>query len=467
MTTFADARGLPVTAASAEAVRHYDGVMDAYLHFAKDTGAHLKQALGADPDFALAHCTKGYFFQLFCNRALDAKARQSLDTARALAETNELTPRETLHLHALACWIAGDLTGAAACWDSILMAHPRDILALKLVAYTHFYLGASDQMRDSVAQVRYAWNEDVPGYPAVLGMHAFGLEETGNYAAAEREGRRAVELDPEDLWAVHAIAHVLEMQDRRREGAAWLEASASHWGRGNNFVYHLWWHLALFYIELEDFGRVLTLYDEQVRLDTKSDEYLDICNAASLLWRLQERGIDVGDRWMELGEKSAARIGDHLMVFSDAHFALSLAGAGNTDALSEMLRSMRESSGRTGVTESMIAAEVGVSLCEAVAAWYEDLHDLVVDRLMPLRYQISRIGGSHAQRDMFSQMLIVACIRSGRLQEARALLAERTALKPANPWSWRRYADALEATGETESATEARKEAEALLAERG
>ncbi len=464
MTTFDDTRGLPVTAASAEAVRHYDGVMDAYLHFARDTGAHLKRALGADPGFALAHCTKGYFFQLFCNRALDAKAGQSLDTARSLSQKNELTPREELHVHALACWIAGDLTGAAACWDSILMAHPRDILALRLVTYIRFYLGECTQMRDSVARVRHAWDEAVPGCAAVLGMHAFGLEETGDYDSAEREGRRAVQLDPEDLWAVHAVAHVMEMQDRRREGAAWLENCARHFGRGNNFVYHLWWHLALFYVELEDFDRVLTLYDEQVRSDTKSDEYLDICNAASLLWRLQERGVEVGDRFTELGEKSAARIGDQLMVFTDAHFVLSLAGAGSAEPLAEMLRSMRDSAGSPRVTESMISAEVGLPLCEAVAAWYESLYELVVDRLMPVRYQIQRIGGSHAQRDLFWQMLIAACLRCGRLKEARALLCERIALKPKNVWSWRRYADTLEAAGELDEAAEARKKAEALLA---
>ncbi len=464
MTTFSDARGLPVTAASARAVEHYDGVMDAYLHFAKDTGAHLKQALTADPDFALAHCTKGYFFQLFCNSALEKKARQSLDTARALAGKNAITPREELHLHALACWIAGDFTGAAACWDSILIAHPRDILALKLVTFIRFYLGDSAQIRDAVARVRYAWDESVPGYHAVLGMHAFGLEETGDYAAAEREGRQAVALDPEDLWAVHAVAHVLEMQERRSEGAAWLEDSARHFGRGNNFVYHLWWHLALFYIENEAYDRVVELYDQQVRVDTASDEYLDICNAASLLWRLEERGVEVGQRWQELGEKSAARMNDHLMVFVDAHFALSLAGAGDSGALAEMLRSMRDSAGKAGITQSMITEEVGLSVCEAIAAWHEELYELAADRLMPVRYQILRIGGSHAQRDMFWQMLIAACLRCGRWQQARALLSERTALKPRNPWSWRRYAEALEAAGEVNEAAEARKKAEALLA---
>lgn len=464
VTTFSDARGLPVTAASAEAVAHYDGVIDAYLHFAKDTGVHLKQALKSDPEFPLAHCTKGYFFQLFCHGALEAKARQSLDTARALMKDRGATPREELHLHALACWIAGDLTGATACWDGILMAHPRDILALKLATYTHFYLGDSVQIRDSVARVRYAWDEGVPGFHAVLAMHAFGLEETGDYTDAEREGRRAVELDPEDLWGVHAVAHVLEMQDRRKEGVQWLESSAASWGRGNNFVYHLWWHLALFFVEMEDFDRVIALYDERVRADTDSDEYLDICNAASLLWRLEERGVNTGDRWEELAQKSAARIGDHLMVFPDAHFSLAIAGQGDTDALARMLRSMRDDAGRPGVTESEIAARVGVPLCEAIAAWYESLYDLVVDRLMPVRYRIVSIGGSHTQRDLFWQMLIAACLRSGRVSEARALLSERVALKRANPWSWRRYADALEAAGETKSAGEARKKAEALLA---
>jgi tetratricopeptide (TPR) repeat protein len=257
---------------------------------------------------------------------------------------------------------------------------------------------------------------------------------------------------------------VLEMQDRRREGTDWLETSVDHWGRGNNFVYHLWWHLALFYLELEDFDRVLELYDQRVRADTKSDEYLDICNAASLLWRLEERGVDIGGRWTELGEKSAARVEDHLMVFPDAHFVLSLAGAGKSAALAQMLRSVRDCAGKPGVTQSLIAAEVGVPLCEALAAWYETLYELVVDRLMPLRYRIPCIGGSHAQRDMFWQMLIAACLRCGRLKEARALLCERTALKPDNVWSWRRYADALEAAGDADSAAEARKRAAALLA---
>ncbi|MDX1512156.1 MAG: tetratricopeptide repeat protein [Gammaproteobacteria bacterium] len=464
MSTFSDCRGLELTADNADAVRHFDAVMDAYLHFARDTGSHLKQTLAADPEFALALCTRGYFFQLFCNGALEAKARQSLESARASAAKRGVTPREQLHLDALACWVAGDLTGAAACWETILMAHPRDILAFKLETYVRFYLGDSARIRDAAARVMHAWDEGVPGYHAVLSVYAFGLEETGDYAAAERAGRRSVELDPEDLWGVHAVAHVMEMQDRRREGVGWLEASAPDWSRGNNFVYHLWWHLTLFHIDLGEHERVLSLYDEKVRSDTESTEYLDICNATSLLWRLEERGVDVGGRWRELAEKSAQRVEDHLMVFPDTHFALALAGNGSAADLEHMLGSMRAAAGRPGVTESGISAAVGLPVCEAVAAWYEKQYARVADLLLPVRYEIQRIGGSHAQRDMFWQMLIAACLRSGRVLEARALLAERTVLKPDNPWTWRRYAEALEAAGETASAGRARDKADALLA---
>lgn len=464
VSVYHDVRGLEVTSASARAVRHFDDVIDAYLHFARDTGAHLKQTLAADADFTLAHCAKGYFFQLFCIGALEAKARVSLDTARASAATRGVTPREQLHLDALACWIAGDLTGAAACWETILMAHPHDVLAFKLETYTRFYLGDSIRIRDTAARVMNAWDASLPGYHAILSVHAFGLEECGDYPAAEREGRRSVELDAEDLWGVHAVAHVMEMQDRRKDGIAWLEESAPNWSRGNNFVYHLWWHLALFYMELEDYERVLSLYDEKVRADTESTEYLDICNATSLLWRLEERGIDVGDRWRELAEKAAQRSNDHLLVFPDAHFVLALAGSGDTDVLERMLASMRAHAGRAGVTESEISAAVGLPVCEAVAAWYAKRYGRVVDLLLPVRYAVQRIGGSHAQRDMFWQMLIVACLRSGRIHEARALLAERTVLRPGNPWTWRRYAEALEAAGETAPAAEARVRAESLLA---
>src|SRR5205814_9648459 len=135
----------------------------------------------------------------------------------------------------------------------------------------------------------------VAGYGYLLGLHAFGLEETGDYRAAEREGRKAVEINPRDAWGVHAVAHVMDSEDRYREGIEWLSSLESHWNAANNFRYHLWWHRALMHLAQGELDEALALYDERM-WDPESDEYLDLCNDAALLARLEIAGAVVGER---------------------------------------------------------------------------------------------------------------------------------------------------------------------------
>ena len=457
-----DARGLETTAASDAAVRNFDATLAQYLRFGTETGDRLKDTLAEDPDMVLAHCVKGYFFMLFCVPALVAKARRSLDAARRSAGERGATDRERRHLDALDAWIRGEFEQAVAHFEAILAEHPRDIVALKLAHYLHFYLGDDENLRDSIGRVLHAWDDTVEGYGYVLGMQAFALEESGAYDEAERAGRSAVERNPADLWAVHAVAHVMEMQDRRREGIAWVRESEPRLGECNNFGYHLWWHLSLFHLELEDVESVLRLYDERMRVDL-SDEYLDICNATSMLWRLEERGIDVGDRWNELAQRCEARTGDHEMVFPDVHYMLALAAGGRDAAVERMLDSMRAFA-EGPATQQVVTRTVGVALGRAVAHWYRGEYTEVVDVLAPVRYRLPLIGGSHAQRDLFHQILIAAALGAGRHETARTLLSERAARMPRNPWTWKRYAQALAALDDDEGAAQARETAARLLA---
>ena len=457
-----DARGLETTAASDAAVRNFDATLAQYLRFGTETGDRLKEALAEDPEMVLAHCVKGYFFMLFCVPALVAKARRSLDAARQSAAERGATDRERRHLDALDAWIRGEFEQAAAHFEAILAEHPRDIVALKLAHYLHFYLGDNENHRDSIGRVLHAWDDTVDGYGYVLGMHAFALEESGAYDEAERAGRAAVERNPADLWAVHAVAHVMEMQDRCSEGIAWVRESEPRLGECNNFGYHLWWHLALFHLEVQDVESVLRLYDERMRVEL-SDEYLDICNATSMLWRLEERGIDVGDRWNELAQRCEARTGDHQMVFPDVHYMLALAAGGRDAAVERMLDSMRAFAEGTG-TQQVVTRTAGVALGRAIAHWYRGEYADVVDVLAPVRYHVSLIGGSHAQRDLFHQILIAAALGAGRHETARTLLSERATRMPRNPWTWKRYAQALAALDDDEGAAQARETAARLLA---
>ncbi|MGH7006359.1 MAG: tetratricopeptide repeat protein, partial [Alphaproteobacteria bacterium] len=334
-----DCRGLETTAANAEAVAAYDRTIRAYLGFARDTGEHLKAVYKTDPDMAMAHCLKGYFFQLFSNPVLDAKADQALAAAAKSAETRGATERERQHIAALAAWRKGDLRGATDVWEAILIEHPLDMLAVKLGHYTHFYLGDVAELRDSVARIIPLWRESTPDYGYLLAMRAFGLEESGDYAAAEPLGRRAVEIEPGDVWGVHAVAHVLEMQGRAREGIAWVQGLKGHWDKTNNFRFHVGWHQALFHFELAQYDRVLALYDGTFRAE-RTDDVLDLSNAISMLWRLEDEGVAVGPRWEELADIAERRAKDHVLAFADAHFVMALAGAGRLDKAAAMVKSM-------------------------------------------------------------------------------------------------------------------------------
>ena len=423
----ADCRGLPLTAANADAVAAFDATVDAYLGFARDTGDRLKATLKADPAMPLAHVLRGSFFLLMGKPSLLAKAAEA--SAAATRALDGATTRERRHAAALAAWCKGDFDAALREWEAILADAPRDVVALKLAHYLHFYLGDAAAMRDSVARTLPGWDESLPGYAAVLGMHAFGLEESGAYAAAERTGRRAVELNPDDPWAVHAVAHVLEMQDRARDGVAWIRGLERRWDACNNFRYHLWWHLALMHLGLGEAEAALALYDERV-WDPASDEYLDLCNDAALLQRLELAGLDVGDRWAAVAAKARGQLAARILVFIDAHYALALAAAKDEQAAAELVGAVRAcASGGTGTTAA-VAAEVGADLCAGLLAYRAGDFGAAVERLAPLRARMRRIGGSHAQRDLFAQILVDAATRAGRREVARAVLEERTAARP-------------------------------------
>ena len=464
MADHRDCYGLVCTARSAEAVALLDGVVDAYVRFSRDAGDRLKAAFEADPDMPMAHVARGYFFKLFGNDVMAGRARRGLDSARETVSRIGATDRERMHLAALDAWCREDIDGAIDLWERILLDHPLDIFALRLAHFSHFYSGEGGKMRDSTARVLPHWSSGHRHYGNLLGMHAFGLEESGDYRRAEQYGRKAVETDPQDAWSVHAVAHVMEMEGRHREGIEWVRSLEEHWSVVNNFRFHLHWHRALYHLERHEFDEVLRLYDEQIVSDLDSDMYLEMVNCPALLWRLEMFGVDVGDRWEPLGEISMKHLEDHELVFVSLHYLMALIGDGRADAAATMLSRLRDYA-RQPTTQGRIAAEFGVDVGEAMCALRSGNWDRVVECLWPVRYDIRRMGGSHAQRDLFELMLVDALLRTDRTTMARALLAERTARAPNSAWSWRKFSAALSRTGNAAASEQASSRASALLAD--
>src|SRR3546814_16736286 len=74
--------------------------------------------------------------------------------------------------------------------------------------------------------------------------------------------------------------------------------------------------------------------------------------------------------------------------------------------------------------------------------------DVCSSDLLLVRTIAHRFGGSHAQRDVLSQTLIEAALRDNQGRLARALMAERTDLKPTSPYNWLSTARALTRRGD-------------------
>ena len=442
-----DARGLAISTANAKAAIAYDHLVTGYLTQRADTPARLTALLEADPDFALAHCMQGYFAMMAFKQATVPAAVQAARTARSLAA--DVTERERNHIAALTAWADGELDRTIAIWESILRSDPLDVVAFRLAHFVNFWLGRPQDMVSSVERVIPAWSEVIPGYVSVLACHSFAHEEAGNYLAAEPSGRRAIELDPGDLWAAHAVAHVMEMQGRRSEGIEWLTALAPNWEGSHNLQHHLWWHCALFKIEQGDNAAALELYDTHFRnlaaplTVAAPDVYIDVQNAASALFRLQRLGADVGNRWEELADKAEARIGDCLSAFTLPHWLMALTATGRTAAAEHMIDAMRAFANRRG-TVPRIVRDYALPIAEAQLAYAAGRYIEAVALMRPAIGGMYRLGGSHAQQDVLEQLFVDAALKAGSTADIR-LAVERVAglrgIPPERFVGWREAAN--------------------------
>lgn len=417
----------------------WNDTLEALMAHAAATPEHLARTLAADPDFALAYAAKGLMLLSLARAELAAPARDCLDKARASAAQRSVTRREVMVIEALALWLDDAPRRAAERLEAILLAHPFDVLALKLSHGLRFMLGDQAQMLATLNRFAPGFGENHPLAGFVHGCHAFALEERGFYGQAEHAGRRAVALSPRDAWGRHAVAHVLEMTGRVDEGIAWL-GDGREIAHANNLRFHIFWHLALFRLERGETGEVLRLYDDEIRAEP-TDDYRDIANGASLLARLDYAGVDVGDRWEELAAKAEGRIHDGRLVFADLHYALSLLGAGQADGAEAIARGLIEDAKLHPSSERREAARNGALAAFGLIAFHEGDHDEAARLLGAARGGLLAIGGSHAQRDLFEQAYAESLIRSGQHDRAAQILGERLARRGgANLFAARRLA---------------------------
>jgi tetratricopeptide (TPR) repeat protein len=400
-------------------------ILDAWLTGRGDPTGDIDRLLAKDPESVFGHCLRAAIIVRGDDSAGHSRLLQSIAAIERICPPVDHHVRR--HASAARAWLDGNQALAAERYGAIVVDFPRDSIAFAAAHALDFRLGLRRMLRDRVAQVLPEWHREIPGYASVLAMHAFGLEENGQYRRAEKMARRALEVDPRHPAAMHAIAHVMEMQGRAREGLEFLAATESAW-MDTSFSVHLSWHRALFYLDQDDARSALAVYDAQIAGARSISELAD---ASALLWRLQLRSLHVSDRWHRLADCWDAQALAATRPFYTAHAVMTFAAAGRVAAVHRIFDLLQHA--ETGdALVSPLQDPLIVPLCKALYAFANGDYAGCVEWLGRVRHIAHRCGGSLAQCDLIQLTFVEAALRANKANLARALVAERAAQKPSS-----------------------------------
>ncbi len=373
------------TTGTAESIEAWDTAWEEFLHFHGDPLATLAAVNESDGSFVLGPVLCA-LYNITAGSPLNAPAVVD-DLARA--RERAATDRDRGHANALALAAAGNFTAAADAWADL--AANRDFAAYRFAHDLYLHVGDRDRRLSASERTRQQWI-DRPGENFIDGMHSFTLEESGRYNEAIAYGQAALDADPLDLWARHALAHVYEHTNDTESATHLLRDTSDVWAPQDGLAMHVWWHLALRLLAVGAIADVLEIFDEQLPTATTA---FRLCDATSLLWRAELAGHDVGDRWDAVADRWDSIANRHTCGFLDLHAALAYIrrpghpGAGRWfDGLAA------RPDGDSEIDE--VFADVARPLIAAL----RQNDPITLDRLA---VDIRRIGGSEAQREIVTQ----------------------------------------------------------------
>jgi hypothetical protein len=432
--THEDRYGLPISTASEAAARAYRDGVDLMLAGWTGTAETLERAIAADPDFALAHVARARLHSFYQQGDL---ARKKAAVARELVAERG-TERERSHVETLALAVEGRPVEALAATLKHIETWPRDamVLALPLGAFGLFaFSGMADHDRarqELCEQVAEHYGEDW----WFLTLYGWAMTENGDAARGRAVTERGFDLRRENAHAAHAVLHAMFEDGSIDEADRLVESWIPAYGRDGILHGHIRWHQALGALEHGDAAKALAIYADVLRPDVTQAPPLNmISDSASLLWRLAAYGHAVPKQlWTEADAAAQKLFPRSSLPFADVHMALFAAATQNREALAARLAviEQRLADGK------LPAGPVVPAICRAMTAFADEDFAECVRALTPVRADIVRIGGSHAQRELIEDTFIVALIRSGELGEARTMLDSRLHRRPSlRDTNWR------------------------------
>jgi tetratricopeptide (TPR) repeat protein len=425
--TVEDLYGLPISTPSDAAAHAYRKGIELMLSAWPGGSEALELAIEADPDFALAHAARSRMHLIYGEMP---SAQEKAAVARKLVARSG-TAREKSHVEILALTTEGQSAKALEMALGHLDSWPRDalILSLPLGAFGLFAFSGMadhDQARVDLCERHARHYGDDWWFLTYLG---WSHTENGSVAAGREITERAFDIRRENAHALHALAHAMFEDGSTDDAEALISGWLPSYDRSGLLYGHVAWHEALLALEQGDTGKAGRIYFERIQPSVTQAAPLNaMTDGVSLLWRLQASGHPVpDDAWRDLAAYAERRFPRAGNSFIDVHMAMLAAMTGNWTALEARTADLeaRRASGR------LPAGSVVPDICRAARAFAEQDFPACVRILQPVAAEVVRIGGSHAQREMIEDTLLIALMKSGETAKARDLLDRRLHRRPS------------------------------------
>jgi len=407
-----DRYGLEITTSSARAVEHFQDGMDCLLSYSAGAEDAFAAALDADPGLAVAH-TGLALLALVQGDAATARAA----AGRARETVAGATRRERQHVEALGTLISGETARGLALVDEHVAEFPRDAIAVNQAGNSIALAGANDRELHRVAfmeRLAPAYGDDW-WYQAAL---AFAYHEVDRFEESRRLSERSLQQYPSNANAVHNLAHISFETLDTEVGAAFLAEWLERYDRRASFHCHLAWHLAMFELHRGRYARALEIFQRDIL--GAANPRLAMTDGTALLWRFRLDGRTEPLPWRSLADL-AARVSRPGFLFGEVHAAFAYASCGDEAALARLVDGLRALDAKG----HLIAGRVALPLVQGTAAFAVGDHAGALVHLEPVLEEMHRIGGSHAQWEIYEETMVASYLALGRFDEATRLLRRR------------------------------------------
>ncbi len=425
-----DRYGLPISTASAQAAARFQHGMDMLLSYGPGAGEAFAEAVQADERLAVAHA----------GLAMVAVAQGDAAAARAAAEkardvVGGTTRRERQHIEALGTLLAGETARGLALIDEHVAEFPRDALLVNQAGSAIGFAGARDREQQRVAfleRLAPAYGDDWWFQSAL----AFTYHEVDRFEESRRLSDRSLAQYPANANASHNLAHIhFELLDNDG-GAAFLEEWLAKYDARASFHCHLAWHLAMFELHRGDYARAQAIFERDIL--GAVNPRLAMIDGSALLWRFRLDGQPESSlAWRSLADL-ATRVSRPGFVFGEVHAALAYGACGDDAAFARLVDGLRTLDAKG----HPIAGTVALPMVQGVAAFVAGDHAEALRYLEPVESEFHRVGGSHAQWELFEETMIASYLALERYDDAARLIRRRLSRR-ASPRDWRWLARAI------------------------